>query len=92
MSLSKLEQETIILFNEEDSTAEVDTCNKALIRRLDSFCTKSADIACVGGDEYGKRYILPKKWVKVNMPPQLSEEQLKKKRENALKLFRSKEH
>ena len=74
MSLSKLEQETIILFNEEDSTAEVDTCNKALIRRLDSFCTKSADIACVGGDEYGKRYILPKKWVKVNMPPQLSEE------------------
>ena len=92
MSLSKLEQETIILFNEEDSTAEVDTCNKALIRRLDSFCTKSADIACVGGDEYGKRYILPKKWVKVNMPPQLSEEQLQKKRENALKLFRSKEH
>lgn len=92
MSLSKLEQETIILFNEEDNTAEVDTCNKALIRRLDNFCTKSADIACVGGDEYGKRYILPKKWVKVNMPPQLSEEQLQKKRENALKLFRSKEH
>lgn len=92
MQLTKLEQETIILFNEEESTAEVDTCNKALIRRLDSFCTKSADIACVSGDEYGKRYILPKKWVKVNMPPQLSEEQLQKKRENALKLFHSKEH
>lgn len=92
MQLTKLEQETIILFNEEESTAEVDTCNRALIRRLDNFCTKSADVTCVGEDEHGKRYILPKKWVKVNMPPQLSEEQLQKKRENALKLFRSKEH
>lgn len=74
MNLSKLEQETIILFNEEESTAEIDTCNKALINRLDGFCNKSADIVCTGSDEHGKRYILPKKWVKVNMPRQISEE------------------
>lgn len=90
MQLTKLEQETIILFNEEDSTAEVDTCNRALIKRLDDFSTKSADVTCVGEDEHGKRYVLPKKWVKVRMPKQYSEEQRLKMAELARERFCSK--
>ena len=37
MNLSLYEQETIINYNEADSTASVYTHNRALIRRLDKF-------------------------------------------------------
>ncbi len=88
--LTRIEQETIITYNEQESTAEVDTCNKALINQLDGLCAKTSCITCVAEDEHGKRYILPKKWVKVKMPKQYSEEQRLKMAERARELFHSK--
>jgi len=76
MRLSAIEQETIILFNEKEDTASVDTCNPTLIRRLDKLIAlqQNQGIALVREDENGKAYIIPKKWVKVNPPPAYSEE------------------
>ncbi len=38
--LSKLEQETIIIFNEEEDDATIETCNRRLIKRLEVLCQK----------------------------------------------------
>ena len=87
MRLTLLEQETIILFNEQETTASVDTCNKTLMRQLDDFTTKSTTVIVVSEDEHGKRYLIPKSWLKVQMPRQLSDEQRQKLREQAHKIF-----
>jgi len=83
MNLSLLERETIILFNEKETTASVDTCNPALMRRLDIFAAKSTSVTVVSDDAYGRQYLIPKAWVKVQMPRQLSEEQRQKLRQQA---------
>lgn len=56
-TLTKLEQETIILFNEAEQTATVDTCNNALIRQLDNLSQKLSGVAEAKADERGKVYI-----------------------------------
>jgi len=77
VSLSRLEQETIILFNEAEDTASVDTCNGALIRKLDKQIAlqENGTVVPVREDEYGKVYLIPKSWVKVHPPRSLSPEQ-----------------
>ena len=87
MKLSKLEQETIIIFNEQEDTATIDTCNRAVIRQLDDLRQKSSSVVCVSEDEYGKGYTFPKKWVKVRTPRQYSEEQRLKMAERAKRNF-----
>ena len=74
MFLTLAERETIFLYSEAEQTASIDTCNQALIRRLDAFTAKSPAITLVREDEHGKCYHLPKSWIKVNMPKQLSAE------------------
>lgn len=83
MRLTRLEQETIFLYNEAEQTATVDTCNAALMRKLDGFCAKSTAITVLAEDDHSKRYLLPKTWVRVQMPRQLSDEQRQKLREQA---------
>jgi hypothetical protein len=75
MSLSRIEQETIILFNEADKAAIIDTCNTALTRRMDKYCAEDKLCCLVKKDQYGAKYVCPKSWVKVQRPRQLSEEQ-----------------
>ena len=89
MSLSRQEQETIILFNEAEDTATVDTCNPALIRKLDKLitCRENTMITLIREDAHGKAYVIPKKWVKVSQPPMLTEEQRAKKRATAIAQF-----
>lgn len=82
--LTRIEQETIITYNEQDSTAEVDTCNKSLIRKLDEYAKGTTSVIKVGEDKHGKRYIVPKKWVNVKKPRQYSEEE-REKRANRLR-------
>ena len=74
MKLSRYEQETIFIYNQEDATAEVYTCNPSLMRRLDVICVKSPLCTVVKTDEHSKTYNIPKKWIKVRMPPVYSEE------------------
>ena len=74
-SLTLYERETVMLYNQAERTASIDTCDPVLIRRLDEFMEKSTEISLLSEDEYGKRYLIPKKWIKINLPRQLTDEQ-----------------
>ena len=85
MNLTLEERETVILFNEKDSTASVDTCNPSLIRKLDKQITlqENTTASLIREDEFGKAYLIPKSWVKVSPPPSYSAETLAKKQATA---------
>lgn len=76
MPLSRIEQETIVTFNEKETTATVYTCNGALKRQL-SELTKTRGEECTldNADEYAATYTIPKKWLKVRPNRILTEEQ-----------------
>ena len=78
MSLSLLERETIISFNEEEKTADIQTYNGALKRKMSTLCEARPDEAKYKRtDEYGGMYFtVPKKWIKVNATRIPSEKQL----------------
>ncbi len=64
--LSKLEKETIFLFNEQEQTAIVSTYNA----RLQKALAKIDDPQCKllkQADDYVE-YSIPKKWIKVHTP------------------------
>lgn len=91
--LAKVEQETIIIFNEQDKTASVSTYNAVLVRKLEKLCREKPD-ECQkrqrqnGADEY----IVPKKWIKVNPPRQMSAEAKAKAAERMSKLRNQLQH
>ena len=78
------EQETIITFNEKDQTANVYTMNKALTRKLDGLTVTRADDArrVKTYSDGAQEYVVPKKWVKVNAGPVLTDAQRKAKVES----------
>ena len=83
MALTKYEKETIINFNEEESTASVYTHNERLRNRLAAFAEKSDDCCLVRkGDDYDE-YRIPKSWLKINLPRQYSDEQRQKMADRA---------
>lgn len=75
---SRLEQETIINFNEEEKVASVYTFNRALQRKLVRLAEEYPD-ECRKAKTWqpgeSVEYIVPKKWIKVNAPRILTEEQ-----------------
>ncbi|MCD8332224.1 MAG: hypothetical protein LUB63_06870 [Oscillospiraceae bacterium] len=78
MYLSKLERETIILYNEQEQTASVYTHNAALRRKLESLAQERPDECQLERVSHGAQaveYIVPKKWVKISAGRVLSEEQ-----------------
>lgn len=83
----RYEQETIISYNNEEKTATVYTCDKSLIRKLDEMARKDSTIIETTRDEYSKTYKLPKRYIKVKIPRQLSEEQRQKLAERAKRNF-----
>ena len=83
MALTKYEKETIINFNEEELTASVYTHNERLRKRLASFAEKSNDCCLVRNGEDYSEYTIPKKWLKINLPRQYSDEQRQKMAERA---------
>ena len=67
--MTRYEQETIILFNEEEKTAEVYTHNRKLIRTLDKLCEEFPDkFKEIMKDEKSKTYIVPKQNISVRKP------------------------
>lgn len=75
MALSKLEQETIIVYNNAEKTAVVTTMDPALTRKLEAMCAETTDIVRIE-TKYGiPEYILPKKWVKIIKSRTISDEQ-----------------
>lgn len=83
MTTSRLEQETIIGFNEAEATASVYTHNGALKRKLEKLAReRPADVQLSRRYPEGAvEYTIPKRWVRVNATRILSEAQ----REAALK-------
>jgi len=74
-SLTKQEQETIILQNEAESTASVTTFNGVLIRKLVGLCeTRPNDATYTGPDQHGEyAFTVPKSWIKVNPSRMISD-------------------
>lgn len=64
--LSNYERETIINFNEEEPTASVYTCSKALIKKMDTLCAKIPDLYRLKRqDGFSKTYEFPKKYLTI---------------------------
>lgn len=77
MNLTKVEQETIILFNEGEAAASVYTHNAALQRLLLELCeTRPAQARQVEDNRRGGlTFEIPKKWAKIVPTRALSEAQ-----------------
>lgn len=83
--MTRLEQETIINFNEAEPTATIYTHNGALTRKLEALADQRPAEAKRGRafSDGGREYIVPKRWVKVNATRILSEAQRKAALKNA---------
>ena len=91
--LAKVEQETIIIFNEQDKTASVSTYNAVLVRKLEKLCCERPDECRKNERQNGvDEYIVPKKWVRVNPPRQMSAEAKAKAAERMSKLRNQSQH
>lgn len=74
MKLPKIEQETIINFNEAERTGSIYTHNAALKRQLLALCqTCPEQVRQTAANRWGGlTFELPKKWLKVSPPRVLS--------------------
>lgn len=77
MSLSRYEQETVITFNEEETTARVYTYNGRLKKKISALCTeRPEEVKQTADDERGGlTFEIPKKWIRVNASRVISEAQ-----------------
>jgi len=76
--LSSLERETVILFNEAESSAEIEAHNKTMKRRLEALRQKYPnEIILVRSDNYASVYTFPKKWLKIIPQRRVTEKQRK---------------
>lgn len=84
MYVPKEERETIITYNEAEPTANVYTMNGALICKLDGLARSRPDAArrVKTYSDGAQEYVVPKKWVKVNAGPVLTDAQRKAKVES----------
>jgi hypothetical protein len=80
-SLTRAEQETIVVFNEEEPQASVYTYNRSLKKNLRELSEKfPQNVTLERKDGWGgETFLIPKKWVKVRAPRVVTEEERKKK-------------
>lgn len=91
--LAKVEQETIIILNEQDKTASVSAYNAVLVRKLEKLCRERPDECRKNERQNGvDEYIVPKKWIKVNPPRQMSAEAKAKAAERLNNLRNQSQH
>lgn len=90
MTLTRLEQETIICFNEAEPTAEVFTYNGRMLRDLEKLAgDRPDDVKHLSDNDNGaSTYRVPKKWVKIRARRILSEEE-RLMRSNAMRKINS---
>ena len=83
--LTKYEKETIVLFNEGEDTAHIQTYNAGLRNRLASFSKKYPDLCRLDKtyDQGGVTYVLDKSRLSICLQPPYSEERRRKASENA---------
>ena len=83
---TKYEQETIINFNEEEKEATVFTFNKKLQKLLDERSKTDSRCKVTRKTEDIRAYIVPKSWISVRFPKELSEATKAKYKENGKKM------
>ena len=83
--MTRLEVATIIDFNEAEAEANVYTHNAALCRKLEALADQRPEEVKRGRSfpDGGREYTIPKRWVKVNAGPILTEEERERRRERA---------
>jgi len=79
MKLTRYEQETVILFNEEESQAQVYTYNKPLQKKLDKLCNREGAELKTSDSAGAKTYLVPKTWIKVTPKRQVSLTEVQRK-------------
>ena len=86
MNLSRIEQETIINYNEAETTAGVYTHNRAMLRKLEQLAAERPDECRLerrSHDGQAADYIIPKSWVKIRPTRIMSEAERERLRERA---------
>ena len=83
--LTKYEKETIVLFNEGEDTAPIQTFNAGLRKRLEPFSKKHPDLCRLDKtyDQGGVSYVLDKSRLSIRLQPPYSEERRRKASEKA---------
>lgn len=71
-NLTLQERETIIVFNEAESTASIYTHNTALSNRLLKLSQTEPDLHIIRQTRYALEAEAPKKWIRVSPPKKLS--------------------
>ena len=79
MSLSRIEQETIIIFNEAESTACIQVHNGRIRRRLEQIHAERPEDVSIDHDG---DYIIPKSWIKINPKRIVTEEERQRMAQN----------
>ena len=79
------ERETIITYNQGPDEAHIFTCDPVLMRHLESKGVRPERIETAGGRISAKEYRVPKRWVKVNPPRQVTESQREAARQISLR-------
>ena len=70
MKIANLEKETIILFNEQEQTARVETFDTRLLTQLEK-ATVCEDVICETTRKGYGVYIIPKTMIKISVPRRL---------------------
>ena len=85
MTLTKYEKETIILFNEGENTAHIQTYNAGLRKRLAAFSKKHPNLCRLEKffAQGGVIYVLDKSRLSIRLQAPYSEERRRKASENA---------
>ena len=83
--LTKYEKETIVLFNEGEDTAHIQTYNAGLRKRLAAFSKKYPDLCRLekSYEQGGVSYGLDKSRLSIRLQPPYSEERRQKASQNA---------
>ena len=71
MNIPRIERETTIIFNEEESVASIWTCSPVMMRKLDKLCKDAPETyKCVLVDDKtpAKRYEMPKRYISFRKP------------------------
>lgn len=77
-SLNKYERETVINFCDASKTASISTSQEWMKRRIRKLANrKPDDVKIISEDRYTLIAELPRKWVRLQTPPELTEEQRK---------------
>ena len=83
MNLTRYEQEVVINFNADEDTATVYSSNPAWIRKMDALVMEFPNVFHIKRQtEVSKTYEMPKKYVRIGKPRELSTAQ----RENLEKM------